>query len=202
MSKTVDARGLACPQPVIETRKAMQTASQVVTLVSSETSMTNVARMAEKAGWQVSVIPEGDEFRIEMVKSAAAPQEALPLGAPVLGVAEVASGPLILVVPSDHMGRGDAELGSILIRGFFHALGEAAPLPQTIIFFNTGVKLACEGSPVLDDLCALEAEGIEMLVCGTCLGYFELKDKLAVGQVSNMYDIAEAMLNAGKVLNL
>jgi len=198
MTTTVDARGLACPQPVIETRKAMQTESQVVTLVSSETSVTNVSRMAEKAGWQVSVVPEGDEFRIEMAKGAAAPQaEALPLGR-----AEVASAPLVLVVSADIMGRGDAELGNILVRGFFHTLGEVEPRPQTIIFFNTGVKLACPGSPVLDDLAALQAKGIEMLVCGTCLGYFELKDKLAVGQVSNMYDIAEAMFRAGKVVQL
>jgi hypothetical protein len=76
------------------------------------------------------------------------------------------------------------------------------PVPDAIVFLNTGVKLACENSPVLDDLCALEAEGMEMLVCGTCLGYFELKDKLTVGQVSNMYDIAETMLQAGKVLHL
>jgi selenium metabolism protein YedF len=100
------------------------------------------------------------------------------------------------------MGRGEAELGNILVRGFFHTLGEVEPLPQTIVFFNSGVKLACQGSPIQDDLCALEAEGVEMLVCGTCLGYFELTEKLAVGQVSNMYDIAETMLSASKVVNL
>ena len=100
------------------------------------------------------------------------------------------------------MGRGDAELGSILIRAFFHTLGEVDPVPDTIIFLNTGVRLACEGSVVRDDLRALEADGIEMLACGTCLGYFELKEKLAVGQVSNMYDIAETMLRAGKIVHL
>jgi selenium metabolism protein YedF len=119
-----------------------------------------------------------------------------------MGKAEVVSGPLILVVSSDIMGRGDAELGNILVRAFFHTLGEVEPLPQTIIFFNAGVKLACQGSPGLDDLRALENSGIEMLVCGTCLGYFELKEELGVGQVSNMYDIAEAMLRGGKVVNL
>jgi selenium metabolism protein YedF len=100
------------------------------------------------------------------------------------------------------MGRGEAELGSILVRGFFHTLGEVQPVPQRIILFNTGVRLACTSSPVLDDLRALEDSGIEMLVCGTCLNYFELTEQLAVGQVSNMYDIAETMLNAGKVVNL
>ena len=198
MTTTVDARGLACPQPVIETRKAMQQADQVVTLVDNETSATNVSRMAAKAGWQVNVVPEGDEYRIELARRGSTPQpEALPAGK-----AEIVSGPLVLVISADVIGRGEKELGHILMRAFFHTLGEVQPVPHTLIFFNTGVKLACEGSPVLDDLCALEAEGVEMLACGTCLNYFELKDKLAVGRVSNMYDIAETMLNAGKVLTL
>lgn len=198
MATTVDARGLACPQPVIRTRKAMRQAEQIVTLVDSETSMTNVSRMAKKEGWQVNVVPQGSEFRIELARSDVLPQAELM----TVGKAEAVSGPLVLVVSSDIMGRGEAELGGILVRGFFHTLGEVQPLPQRIIFFNTGVRLACTGSPVLDDLRALEEKGIEMLVCGTCLGYFELTEQLAVGQVSNMYDIAETMLSAGKVVSL
>jgi selenium metabolism protein YedF len=176
----------------------MQQAEQVVTLVDNETARTNVSRMAAKAGWQVEVVPQGDEFRIEMAKAATAPQ-AQPL--PV-GKAEALDGPLVLVVSADVMGRGEAELGNILVRSFFHTLGEVEPLPQTIVFFNAGVKLACEGSQVLDDLCALEEAEIEMLVCGTCLGYYELTEKLAAGQVSNMYDIAETLLRARKVVHL
>jgi selenium metabolism protein YedF len=154
--------------------------------------------MASRSGWQVNVVPQGDEFRIELVKG----QDAAQTEPLAVGKAEALTGPVILVISSDSMGRGDAELGNILIRAFFHTLGEVEPLPQTIIFFNAGVKLACDGSPVLDDLQALENNGIEMLVCGTCLGYFELKDKLVAGQVSNMYDIAETILTAGKVVNL
>ena len=198
MTTTVDARGLACPKPVIQTRKAMQQAAQIVTLVDSETSVTNVSRMAQKAGWQVNVVPQGDEYRIELAQGEIRAQA----GELPVGKAETLSVPLVLVVSSDIMGRGETELGAILIRGFFHTLGEVEPLPQTILFFNSGVKLACQGSPVLDDLRALEAGGIEMLVCGTCLGYFEIKEELSVGQVSNMYDIAEAMLRAGKVVTL
>jgi selenium metabolism protein YedF len=198
MTTTVDARGLACPQPVILTRNAMKQADQILTLVDSETSMTNVSRMAEKAGWQVQVVTQGDEYQIELVKGGAVP-EAAPLA---VGKAEVVSGAPVLTISSDTMGGGEAELGNILIRGFFHTLGEVEPSPQTIIFFNTGVRLACEGSPVLDDLRAVEAKGVEVLVCGTCLGYFELAEQLAVGQVSNMYDIAETMLRADRVVNL
>jgi selenium metabolism protein YedF len=197
MTTMVDARGLACPHPVIQTRKAMQQADQVVTLVDNETALANVSRMARKAGWQVEATPVGEEFRIELVKVSAPQAEAL-----AVDDATVVSGPLVLVVPSDVMGRGEPELGSILVRGFFHTLGEVEPQPQTIIFFNTGVRLACEGSPVLDDLCSLEADGVEMLACGTCLDYLEIKEKLAAGQISNMYDIAETILNAGKVVYL
>jgi selenium metabolism protein YedF len=202
MIKTVDARGLACPQPVIRTRKAMAEATEVVTLVDNETSVTNVSRMAQKAGWQVEILEEDGDFRLEMIRGESSGTAPEPAAAPVAGRAEALAGPLVLVVSQDTMGRGNDELGQILVRGFFHTLGEVEPLPQTIIFFNTGARLACQGSPVLEDLHALEAEGIEILVCGTCLNYFELTDELAAGQVSNMYDIAETMLGAGKVVSL
>ncbi len=194
MTTIVDARGLACPQPVIQTRKAMQQADQIVTLVDNETAVTNVSRMAERAGWQVNVAPQGEEFRIELTRGAPLPQAGPPAGG--------AGRPLLLVVPADIMGRGEAELGAILIRGFFHALGEAQPRPDTIILFNTGVRLACEGSPLLGDLRALEDDGVEVLACGTCLNHFGLTDQLAVGQVSNMYTIAETLVNAGRVITL
>jgi selenium metabolism protein YedF len=198
MIQMVDARGLACPQPVIRTRKAMAEAERVVTLVDNDTAVTNVSRMAQKAGWRVVVEAKDGDFRLEMTQGEAA----APTPAPAVGQIASLSGPLVLVVSQDTMGRGNAELGGILVRGFFHTLSEVEPLPQTLIFFNTGVKLACQGSPVLDDLCALEAKGIEILVCGTCLNYFELTDELAAGQVSNMYDIAETMLRAGQLVNL
>ena len=105
-------------------------------------------------------------------------------------------------MPSEIMGRGDAELGHILIRSFFHTLGEVEPVPDTLVFFNGGVKLVVDGSPVLEDLEELCGRGVEILACGTCLSYFELKEQVAVGEVSNMYTIAETLLRAGKVVNL
>jgi selenium metabolism protein YedF len=158
--------------------------------------------MAKKAGWGVTVMPRSDGFRIELDG-----QATLPLTEPTALdkreiLAEPAGGPLVLVVASDTMGQGADELGRLLVRSFFHTLGEVKPLPQTIVFFNSGVKLACQASPVLEDLADLAAAGIEMLVCGTCLSYFELTDELATGHVSNMYDIAETLLGAGKVVKL
>jgi selenium metabolism protein YedF len=197
MTKTVDARRLACPQPVILTRAALQEDDAVLTIVDNETARQNVTRMAEKAGCTVEAEARADGIYLSIRKVAAEP-EAIP----AVGGSAPQSGPLVLTIPGDSMGRGDDELGRILARGFFHALGEVTPRPDTIIFFNSGVKLVVEGSPVLEDLQALCGQGIEILACGTCLGHFDLKDKLVVGEVSNMYSIAEALLSAGKVVSL
>lgn len=197
MSELVDARGLACPQPVILTRKAMAESADVTTVVNSETSRQNVRRMAEKAGWEVTVEARGADYYLHLRRENAVADEAeAAVPSPPAG------GPLVLVVSEDKMGRGDNELGGVLVRSFFHTLGEIESQPDTIIFFNAGVWLTAENSPVLDDLRSLEAAGVSLLACGTCLDYFDLKERLAAGRVSNMYEIAETMLSAGKVVML
>lgn len=198
MPKTVDARGLACPQPVILTRAALQDADAVLAIVDNETARQNVTRMAEKAGWSVRAETRDDGIYLQIGKAEAQPEVQVQAQA----AAAPAAGPLVLVVPGDTMGRGDDELGAILIRGFFHAVGQVSPQPDALIFFNSGVKLVTEGSPVLEDLRALADQGVEILACGTCLGHYSLKEKVAVGEVSNMYTIAETLLRAGKVVYL
>ncbi|MBN1935016.1 MAG: sulfurtransferase-like selenium metabolism protein YedF [Anaerolineae bacterium] len=201
--QTVDARGLPCPQPVILTRQALEKGDEVTTIVSDQTALHNVTRMAEKAGYGVWTEPKADGIYIHIGDQCATPAERDTVEMAAIRAARAVDGPLVLVVPGERMGRGPSdELGDILARAFFHTLGEVEPLPETIVFFNSGVKLAVEGSPVLEDLRALREQEIEILVCGTCLGYFELKDRLAVGEVSNMYTIAETMLKAGKVVSL
>jgi selenium metabolism protein YedF len=196
MSRVVDARGLACPQPVILTRKAMEDETDLVTLVDSETSRDNVRRMAEKVGRTVAVSYQDGAYQIHI--SGAPGLTRPPSHEAVPG--------LVLVVSDNQMGRGDPELGKVLIRGFFHtlveALGKAGTCPQTVIFFNAGVWLTLDDSPVLEDLRALGDQGVTMLACGTCLRHYGVLERLAVGQVSNMYDIAEAMLSAGRVVTL
>ena len=197
MATVVDARGLACPQPVIMTRNALRESDTVTTIVDNPTSRHNVTRMAEKAGCTVMAEARGDGIYLEIRKQNAPTQPAVPgMGAAPVG------GPLVLVVPSEFMGRGDEELGRILVRSFFHTLREVRPLPDSVIFLNSGVKLAVAGSPVLDDLRELCAQGVAILACGTCLGHYELKDQLKVGEVSNMYDIADALLTAGRLVSL
>ena len=111
-----------------------------------------------------------------------------------------ARGDLLVAVETETMGRGSEELGRTLMKGFLFAVGQLPQLPKTILFYNGGASLTCEGSPMLEDLKALEAEGVEILTCGTCLNYYGLTEKLAVGGVTNMYVIAEKMLNAGNVV--
>jgi len=197
MANIVDARGLPCPQPVIMTRNALQEDDAVTTIVDNETARRNVTRMAEKAGCTVRAEERDDGIYLHIAREGTALEETIPrpARAPV-------GGPLVLVIPSELMGRGDPELGHILVRGFFHTLSEVEPLPDTIIFFNSGVQLVVEGSSVLEDLQALCQRGVEIFACGTCLGYYALKEKVAVGEVSNMYTIAETILRAGKVVSL
>lgn len=198
MTKIVDARGLPCPQPVILTRNALQESESVTTIVDNETARQNVQRMAQGIGADVQVETREDGIYLHIARKPQPQTEAQPAAG-----AAPASGPLVLVVPGEFMGRGDdPELGGILIRAFFHTLGEVSPLPDTIIFFNAGVKLVVEGSAVVEDLKALCGRGVKVLACGTCLGHFGLKDKVAVGEISNMYTIAETMLGAGRVVSL
>jgi selenium metabolism protein YedF len=198
MAKVVDCRGLACPQPVIQTRKAMAQAEQVTTIVDNDAAMMNVSRMAEKEGYSIEAETRDDGIYLHVSRTGAVPED-IPVPAPVV---ESPSGPIVMLIPGDSMGRGDEELGGILIRSFLHTLNEVEPLPDTMILLNAGVKLTMEGSPVLEDLAALERRGVEILACGTCLGHFGIKEKIAVGEVSNMYSIAETLLVAQKVVAL
>lgn len=118
------------------------------------------------------------------------------------GKADQAHGGIVIAISSDTMGRGDDELGHVLLRSHLHVLGEVTPAPDVLIFFNNGVKLAVAGSPVLDELRVLVEKGTRVLLCGTCLNHFGLKESVAVGEVSNMYAISETMLRASRVINL
>ena len=205
MTTTVDARGLACPQPVILTRKAMVDSPDVTVLVDSATSRDNVQRMAERAGRQVTVTKVEGEFHLHIVDQnggLASSVNGSPEEESQTGTDGRSAGLLVLVVSDNKMGRGDEELGEILVRAFFHTLAEVEPNPDTILLFNAGVRLAVEGSPVLDDLRALATSGIRIMSCGTCLKHFDLINRVGVGVVSNMYDIAECMLAAGKIVTL
>lgn len=188
--KIVDAREQACPQPVILTRKALAEASELLVIVDNEAAQTNVSRMAEKAGCRVEVEHKEGNIYLHIVKTVSPLQEEAK-----------STKTTVVLAASETLGRGNAELGDVLIRAFFHTLNEVQPLPTTIIFINSGVRLVTEGSKVLDDLRALCDKGVEILACGTCLNYFGLTDKVEAGQVCNMYSIAEMLLQADNVIS-
>ncbi len=199
MSKVLDARGWECPQPVIETRKALQSESVLTVIVDNRAARENVSRLASKSGCQTRVEEKEDGVYIHIEREGGAPvQEKTEPESHV----QAASGRPVLVIAADAIGSGNDELGKILMRAFMPTFLEVEPLPDTIIFMNSGVKLTVSDSPVLEDLQALASEGVEILVCGTCLNYFDLTDKLAVGEISNAYTIAETLLRAGNTVRL
>jgi len=193
MSETVDARGLDCPQPVVLAKKALEKAVKVTVIVDNETARENVSRLAASQGCIVSVEEKEEGVYLHLTRTSAKPQSSETLAL---------SGPTVFLITSNTLGRGDDELGSILMRSFMHTLGEASSKPSRIIFINSGVKLVARGSEVLDDLRTLEKAGADILACGTCLGYYKLKEAVEVGHISNMYDITSALLEAGKVISL
>lgn len=206
MSPTiVDARGQACPQPVILARRALAHDREVTVIVDNATARENVAGMARSQGHAVRIEEQGSDILVHISAQGAPAPAAAPAPSPAPSPTPSPAptgGPTVVLFASDCMGRGSEELGGILVRSFLHTLNEVEPRPDTLVFLNSGVRLVVEGSPVLEDLQALAARGVQLLACGTCLGYYELKEKVAVGTISNMYTIAETLLGAGKVIAL
>lgn len=107
----------------------------------------------------------------------------------------------VISISSDRMGSGADDLGSILIKGFINNIAKVSTLPKKIIFYNAGALLVTEGSPVLDSLKELEDKGVAILVCGTCADFFGIKEKVSVGEISNMPTIMESLSNASKIIS-
>ena len=198
---TVNTMGDNCPIPVIKTKKAMQALTgpeTIEVLVDNEIAVQNVSKMAASAGGQVSSEKLGNaEFKISIAMEGAPQTEAAEEEAVCAPDARSNTG---VAVTSDRMGSGNDELGKVLIKGFIFAVTQLDTLPKTMLFYNGGATLTTEGSDSLEDLKSLEAQGVEIMTCGTCLDYYGLKDKLAVGSVTNMYSIVETMANAGKII--
>lgn len=196
---TVNAMGDNCPIPVIKTKKAMAALTgpeTIEVLVDNEIAVQNVTKMASSSGGKVtSEKLEDAEYKVTIEME----------GAPAADGAEAVCAPdardnTVVVVSSDRMGSGNDELGKVLIKGFIFAVTQLDTLPKTMLFYNGGATLTTEGSDSLEDLKSLEAQGVEIMTCGTCLDYYGLKDKLAVGTVTNMYSIVETMAKAGRIV--
>ena len=196
----VDARGDACPLPVVKAKKAvaeLNGAGEVEILVDNEIAVQNLTKMAQQKGHVYSAEKLAErEYSVRFTDGEPVPEREEKAEA----CAPDTRTDTVVVIASDQMGEGAEELGKTLLKAFVFSLTPQDKLPKTILLYNGGAHLTCEGSPMLEDLKALEAEGVEILTCGTCLNFYGITEKLAVGGVTNMYVIAEKMLNAGNVV--
>jgi selenium metabolism protein YedF len=187
--ETLDCRGLACPSPVVETKKKISTmASGTLTvLVDNDTARKNLLKLADSLNMEAVSREEDGLFAVTLLKEG--PKAVL----------DDTKGKTLMVT-ADTLGRGNEDLGAILMKSFFYALSESDRLPEAVYLVNSGVKLACDGSPVMDSLGKLVELGVEVHSCGLCLDFFQLKENLRVGNVTNMYAIVEGLMNSRPII--
>lgn len=196
--ETVDGRGLACPKPVLETKKALEnlTGKKMITLVDNSIAVENVKKLLTKLNYPFEVSSKDDYYEIEITNTKETTEEES------IEKADAIMNKSILFT-SNRIGKGDDTLGEVLMKGYIYTLSEMTELPKYIMFVNSGVKLTTKGSESIEDLKALEDRGVEILSCGTCLDYLNIDlSELAVGSVTNMYTIVDNTLNAENTLTI
>lgn len=206
MEKILDCKGMACPLPVVNTKKCSEELNfgdTLKVLVDNEIAVQNLLRFASHKGYTASSEKTGEtEFKITMIIG----DTIKALEPPADKEEDLTCTPdsrrkgILVVLSANTMGTGDPKLGTALMKSFVFALTKQDQLPETILCYNTGAYLTCEDADTLDDLKLLESEGVTILTCGTCLDFYGLKEKLAVGSATNMYDIVERMENARHIV--
>jgi selenium metabolism protein YedF len=189
----IDCRGLACPQPVVTTKKALdqQKEGEMIVIVDNSSSCNNVERFAQSQGCSVKIENKGQDFYLHIQK--------------VVDEASIAKQEekvkkVVVYINSDLLGAGDEALGSFLMKAFLKTLLDLDKKPDRLILINSGVLLAIEDSKVLDTLKTLSENGVEIVSCGTCLDFYKQKEKMRVGTISNMYDIIQSMMEADRLI--
>lgn len=192
----IDARGLACPKPVINTKKELDKIESgiVVTTVDNDIAKENILKLANSLGCETNIIKEeANLISIEIKK-----------GENVI-IEEKKDNSLddtCVFISSDKMGNGNDELGNVLIKGFIYTLTETKPYPKSILLVNGGVRLSADNEATIENLKILEEAGVEILSCGTCLDYYGLKENLQVGTVTNMYTIVDILKNSSNTISI
>jgi selenium metabolism protein YedF len=196
--KTLDCRGLACPNPVIKTKELIDQGEvqQLTVLVDNPAAQENVSRFLQRAGFEVKAEGQGDSLAITGARKDTGTCQVL------VETPEEAGRKILVLMGADRLGRGDDLLGAKLMGNFIATLKEMGPDLWCVVLLNAGVKLAIAGSEVLAGLKGLEQSGVRLLVCGTCLNHFQLLEAKQVGETTNMLDIVTAMQVADKVITL
>ena len=203
--KTIDVRSLACPGPVLKLKDLLDAGEHEIALhVADELSRSNVTRFAVSRGAEVEVTDGSGGGFVVAIKTGGEAADARPSEEELLecDVPESTTllGLRVVQITAATMGSGDDELGALLLRSFLKTQAELEQKPDAILFYNDGVKLCCEGSTLIDDLRGLEAAGVEIIACGTCLNFFELADQLRVGRVTDILEIAGRLADAGSIV--
>ncbi len=200
--ETVNAFGLACPKPLMMAKtKIDEGARELAVQVDNETAVKNVSRLAEKYGLAVAVEEIEGGWSVNFTEGEGASAAAVA-PAPVAACSPAGCGYAVFV-GKDHVGEGDPQLGYNLMKMAIYTLSESDNVPASLLFMNGGVKLvAGDEQQIIDSVSKLIEKGTEVLVCGTCLDFYGLKDQLKVGEVSNMYDILGRMQDASKTITL
>lgn len=200
----VDAVGDQCPIPVVKATRALRELTEPGTLevrVDNEIAVQNLTKMANQKGYGVkSEKLAVNQFKVTMTVGEGAVAPAVNEAEECLVVPGGKKKTVVVAISSDKMGEGSDELGHILMKSFLYALGQQDELPDAIIFYNGGAHVTCQESPALEDLKSMEAQGVEITTCGTCLDHYGLRDQLKVGSVSNMYAIVERLTGADLVI--
>lgn len=198
----VDALGEQCPVPVVKATRALRgmgEAGELEVHVDNEIAVQNLNRMA--SGYHLAARAEKrDERHFVVTVEVTGPVAAAPAEDAPMACIPDQRGSMVVAIDADAMGRGDDALGRTLMKGFLYAVSQLPELPRTILFYNGGARLTTEGSDSLADLRSMEAQGVEILTCGTCLSFYGLSEKLAVGSVTNMYAIVEKLAGASRVI--
>ncbi|MGD2269439.1 MAG: sulfurtransferase-like selenium metabolism protein YedF [Desulfobacterales bacterium] len=198
--KEIDARGLACPAPVLQTKAALEQegSNTVRVVVDNAAAQNNVQRFLESQGFETELAKKGQDYIVAgRCENASSTQPVATAPAKATGEKKI-----MVMCASDRMGFGDDALGLKLMVNYIRTLREMGPELWRLVFVNNGVKLTIAGSEVLADLKELADGGLTILVCGTCLDHFNLLQKKQVGDTTNMLDIVTAMQLADKVINI
>lgn len=188
--KIIDCRGLACPAPVIETKKYFENieSGEAVVLVDNEIANTNIKRLAESLGYISNSTIEEEIYKIVITKKLQKKESE-------------DKDTFSIIITTDKMGEGDEKLGTMLMKSYMYALSEATEIPDELIFLNSGVKLVTEGTDVIESIKELERKGTKVISCGACLDFYNLKENLLTGEIGNMYAIVEIM-NSKRVIKI
>ncbi|MEE8723800.1 MAG: sulfurtransferase-like selenium metabolism protein YedF [Atopobiaceae bacterium] len=201
----IDARNLACPRPVVlalEALPKLAAGESLQVVVNESVAVGNLTRLAAEKNCDLATATNAKETTLTLTpRAAVSASESAEAEAQELCDIP-ASGASVIAVDTDSMGRGNEELGKILVKGFIYALAHQDKVPEKMLFFNGGAHLTCEGSESLEDIRELEKRGTTILTCGTCLDFYGIRDKLAVGGVTNLYEIAKTVVEHPGVTTL